>query len=339
MSPKGQTLFAGHLYIIKGKNMYSTDVGEKKSIQLGLIIAYLGRKEFKWALIHISSGYVTNLLSAATGVTPACAKSTCVYGIEYGDKSFSVGFFGKDKLTITSTDVFQDFLFGCGQDNLGLFGETAGLLGLGRDPLSFVSQTAQKYGKYFSYCLPSTSSQTGHLTLGKNGVSGNVIFTPFSTTSQEASLYFVDIVSISVGGQQLPIEQSVFTTAGSIIDSGTVITRLPPSAYSTMSAEFQKQMAEYPSAPAVSIFDTCYDLSGRESINIPTVSFTFGGDVRVDLDPSGIFIAVGESTACLAFAGNNDDGDVTIFGNTQQKTLEVVYDVAGGNLGFGPGGC
>ncbi|XP_011080092.1 aspartyl protease family protein At5g10770-like [Sesamum indicum] len=277
-------------------------------------------------------------LSGATGNKPGCSSTTCVYGIQYGDQSFSVGFFSKDKLTITATEVFPNFLFGCGQNNQGLFGNTAGLLGLGRNSLSIISQTAPKYGKYFSYCLPSTSSSTGHLTLGKSGVSRNVKFTPFAS-SQGTSFYFIDILSISVGGRQLPISQSVFTTAGSIIDSGTVITRLPPAAYSTMSAEFRKQMVKYKTAPAYSILDTCYDLSGLTTITIPTISFTFGGSVKVDLAPSGILLAVSTSRVCLAFAGNNNADDVAIFGNTQQKTLEVVYDVGRGNLGFGPAGC
>ncbi|KAL0330903.1 UNVERIFIED_CONTAM: Aspartyl protease family protein [Sesamum angustifolium] len=161
-------------------------------------------------------------------------------------------------------------------NNQGLFGKTAGLLGLGRDPLSIVSQTAQKYGKYFSYCLPSKSSSTGHLTLGKGGASTNVKFTPFAS-SQGTSFYFIKIIKISVGGQDLPISQTVFDTAGSIIDSGTVITRLPPGAYSALSTAFQQQMKKYPSAPAYSILDTCYDFSNYTTITIPTVSFTFGG--------------------------------------------------------------
>ncbi|KAL8054198.1 hypothetical protein ABFX02_05G122900 [Erythranthe guttata] len=279
-------------------------------------------------------------LSAATGNSPGCTNAaTCVYGIQYGDQSFSVGFFSKDKLTIAPNEVFQDFLFGCGQNNQGLFGNTAGLLGLGRDKLSIISQTAQKYGKYFSYCLPSTSSSTGHLTLGKTGNSRNVKFTPFATNQQGSSFYFIDIVSISMGGRQLAISRSVFKAGGTIIDSGTVISRIPPTAYSALSGAFKKMMAKYKRAPAYSILDTCYDLSGYTSVTVPTVSFTFGGNVRVDLDPSGIIVAVGGTRVCLAFAGNSDDGDVGIFGNSQQKTLEVVYDVAGGNLGFGPAGC
>ncbi|XP_073153158.1 aspartyl protease family protein At5g10770-like [Henckelia pumila] len=278
-------------------------------------------------------------LFSATGHVPGCLSgSTCVYAIQYVDKSISVGYLSKDKLTLSSADVIPDFLFGCGQDNQGLFGATAGIIGLGRNPLSIVSQTAQKYGKYFSYCIPSISGSTGHLTLGKNGASGNVKFTPIDL-SKEASHYFIDIIAITVGGLELPISQSVFKTAGTIIDSGTVITRLPPEAYSSMRSTFQQLMATYPRAPAFSIFDTCYDLSNFSTLTIPKVAFTFGGNVKVDLSPQGILIATSSSTACLAFAANNAATDVGIFGNTQQTTLEVVYDVAGGNLGFGPGGC
>ncbi|CAA2958930.1 aspartyl protease family At5g10770-like [Olea europaea subsp. europaea] len=277
-------------------------------------------------------------LSTTTGNDPSCSTKTCVYGIQYGDQSFSIGFFSQDTLTISSSDLVPKFYFGCGQNNQGLFGNTAGLLGLGRDSLSFVSQTAQRYGKYFSYCLPSSSSSTGHLTFGKSGVSSNVKFTPFAA-SRGTSFYFIDIVGISVGMTQLSIRPSVFKTPGTIIDSGTVITRLPPAAYKALSTEFKKQMKKYPSVPAYSILDTCYDLSKYTTISIPKISFTFGGNVKVDLAPSGILIVINSSRVCLAFAANSDASDVGILGNVQQTTLEVVYDVAGGKLGFAPGGC
>ncbi|KAK8505439.1 hypothetical protein V6N13_045876 [Hibiscus sabdariffa] len=57
----------------------------------------------------------------ATGISPRCSSSTCIYGIQYGDASFSIGFFAKEKLTLISKDVFNNFLFGCGQYNEGLF--------------------------------------------------------------------------------------------------------------------------------------------------------------------------------------------------------------------------
>lgn len=276
-------------------------------------------------------------MSYYTGNKPACSSSTCVYGIQYGDSSYSIGFFGKETLTLTSKDVLPDFMFGCGQNNRGLFGKAAGLLGLGRHPLSFVSQTARKYNKIFSYCLPSSASSTGHLTFG-GGFSNSVKFTQLSTSTPQ-SFYGLDITTMSVGGQKLSIDASVFSTAGSIIDSGTVITRLPPDAYSALRAAFRKAMTKYPTAPALSILDTCYNFSNHTSIAVPKISFTFSGNVEVNLDFTGIFYASSLSRVCLAFAANSDASDVAIIGNTQQQTLEVVYDAAAGKVGFAAGGC
>lgn len=276
-------------------------------------------------------------LKSATGNEPGCASSTCVYGIEYGDSSFSVGFFVRDRLSLTPSDVVDNFLFGCGQNNQGLFGSTAGLLGLGRDALSVVSQTAGRYGSYFSYCLATKSGSEGHLTFGRSGgESGSVRFTPFAKGN---TFYFIEVQSIVVGGKQLPISPVVFQTAGMIIDSGTVVTRLPPAAYSALRSAFQQGMSKYPTAPGVSILDTCYDLSNYTTVTVPKISLVLSGAVSLDLPLAGILLANGPSQVCLAFAGNGDAGNTGILGNTQQQTFEVAYDVARGKLGIGAGGC
>ncbi|OWM86847.1 hypothetical protein CDL15_Pgr015883 [Punica granatum] len=278
-------------------------------------------------------------LSSATGNNPGCSSSACVYGIQYGDTSYSVGFFGKEKLTLTPTDTFDNFMFGCGQNNRGLFGGAAGLLGLGRDKLSIVEQTATMYGRYFSYCLPSSPSKTGHLTFGKGTSAGTLKFTPLSTISEGASFYGITIQGISVGGKKLSIPASTFSNVPGIIDSGTVITRLPPTAYTALRNAFRQLMTKYPTAPALSILDTCYDFSNYSSVFIPEVGFSFSGAVEVNLDRTGTMYTASTSQVCLAFAANSDDTDVLIYGNVQQQTFEVVYDVGAMKLGFAPKGC
>ena len=236
--------------------------------------------------------------------------------------------------------MFNNFLFGCGQNNQGLFVGAAGLLGLGRDKLSLPSQTASKYNNFFSYCLPSSSSSTGFLTLGKSkGSSKSVKFTPLSSDIQDPSFYGLDITGISVGGKKLSISASVFTTAGAIIDSGTIITRLPPAAYAALRSAFRQRMRQYPMAKELSILDTCYDFSNYKSVIIPKISFFFRGSVEVIIPLTGTLFYNNVSQVCLAFAANDDDSDVAIFGNTQQKTLQVVYDGAGGRVGFSVHGC
>ncbi|KAK8706669.1 hypothetical protein V6N13_057748 [Hibiscus sabdariffa] len=267
-----------------------------------------------------------NALTSATGISPGCSSSACIYGIQYGDASFSIGFFAKEKLTLTSRDVFNNFLFGCGQYNEGLFRGVAGLIGLGRDKLSLPSQTTAKYNNIFSYCLPSSPSSTGFLRFGNRCLSKSLKFTTLSTRSQGTSFYGIDIIGISVGGQELSISASNFAAGGAIIDSGTVITRLPSTAYSALRSAFRQGMKQYPMTQALSILDTCYDLSEYSTVSVPRISFFFGGGVEVPIDVSGIFFVNGISQVCLGFAGNSEDSAVTIFGNTQQKTLEVVHD-------------
>ncbi|WJZ85405.1 hypothetical protein VitviT2T_004944 [Vitis vinifera] len=279
-------------------------------------------------------------LESATGNSPGCSSSTCLYGIRYGDGSYSIGFFAREKLSLTSTDVFNNFQFGCGQNNRGLFGGTAGLLGLARNPLSLVSQTAQKYGKVFSYCLPSSSSSTGYLSFGSgDGDSKAVKFTPSEVNSDYPSFYFLDMVGISVGERKLPIPKSVFSTAGTIIDSGTVISRLPPTVYSSVQKVFRELMSDYPRVKGVSILDTCYDLSKYKTVKVPKIILYFSGGAEMDLAPEGIIYVLKVSQVCLAFAGNSDDDEVAIIGNVQQKTIHVVYDDAEGRVGFAPSGC
>ncbi|KAG1364264.1 Aspartyl protease family protein [Cocos nucifera] len=286
-----------------------------------------------YANISCSSSYCSELDLSG------CTSSTCVYEVQYGDNSYTTGFLAQDTLTLTSSQVMPNFRFGCGENNDGLFGEAAGLLGLGRKKVSIVSQAFQKFGGVFSYCLPSTSSSTGYLTFGGGSTSSNVKFTPMLTDPTTPTFYYLDLVAIYIGGQRLSISPTVFSNAGTIIDSGTVISRLPPAAYSALRLAFWRLMSSYKSAPAFSILDTCYDFTGYGQVSIPTVALQFGGGVTTNLDSSGILYVASESQACLAFAGNSDASDLGIIGNVQQRKLNVVYDVAKKAIGFGPNGC
>ncbi|KAF3321425.1 protein ASPARTIC PROTEASE IN GUARD CELL 2-like protein [Carex littledalei] len=270
--------------------------------------------------------------------TRGCSGSTCLYAVQYGDGSYTIGYYAQDTLTLTASDVVPNFRFGCGENNDGLFGKAAGLLGLGRDTTSFVSQTIEKYGGVFSYCLPATTTTTGYLSFGTCSVPTNVKYTPLLTNEDTPTFYYLNLIGLSVGGKQLPVSSTVFSNAGTIIDSGTVITRLPSDAYSALRTAFRQAMSQYKTAPALSILDTCYDFTGHSSVTIPVISFIFSGST-VTLDAAGVFYTNTISQVCLAFTGNSDPSDFTIIGNVQQRKLNVVYDVSRKLVGFGPGTC
>eukprot|EP01018_Ginkgo_biloba_P029559 Gb_20724 [translate_table: standard] len=108
------------------------------------------------------------------------------------------------------------------------------LIGLRRGNISFVSQTAHLYDKTFSYCLPSFESDefAGSLVFGMEALNvQRVKFTPLLTNPVNPPYSYVALKRISVGGELLSIRRSTFALntsngGGTVIDSGTVISRL-----------------------------------------------------------------------------------------------------------------
>ncbi|KAK2658651.1 hypothetical protein Ddye_005184 [Dipteronia dyeriana] len=288
-----------------------------------------------------------NLLSVSRPPHPrGCFSDKCLYGSGYGDGSFSYGYFVQDKLTFPTADrkskvVVNNYLFGCGQNNSDAVLESSiGLMGLSRAPVSFVYQTASKFKKYFSYCLPSDFGSTGYLTFGKPDDLNNkyIKFTPIPTTPQQSQFYDVVITGISVAGKTLPIKRSVYSDGGAIVDSGTAITQLQPEAYGALRSAFRKEMARYKFVGVDGNTDTCYDFSSYKTVVIPKVSFYFEGGVELEVDVKGIMLANDVKTVCLAFTAA-DKGGGAVLGNIMQRSIQVVHDVDGRRVGFGPGTC
>lgn len=92
------------------------------------------------------------------------------------------------------------------------------------------------------------------------------------------------------------------------------------------------------SSTRTNLLGTCYDFTGVNTMTVPHIVFSFAGGAVVELNAIGIFYPYSKSMVCLAFAGKTDDLP-TIFGNVQQKTLEIVHDAAGGRVGFAPNAC
>jgi len=107
-----------------------------------------------------------------------------------------------------------------------------------------------------------------------------------------ATFCMVNLTGISVGGKQLDIPPAVFSKSkGMIIDSGTVITELPHTAYAALRSAFRSAMSAYPLLPPTQDLDTSYNLTGFSKVTVPTVALTFDGGATMDLDvPYGILL-------------------------------------------------
>ncbi|KAL7083117.1 hypothetical protein ACP275_14G142000 [Erythranthe tilingii] len=277
--------------------------------------------------------------------SPGCNnRDKCLYQVSYGDGSFTVGEFSTETLTFRRTKV-DNVAFGCGHDNEGLFVGAAGLLGLGRGKLSFPTQAGSRFGRKFSYCLVdrSASSKPSSMVFGESAVSRNAVFTPLLTNPKLDTFFYVGLNGVSVGGTRVPgIAASLFKldptgNGGVIVDSGTSVTRLTRPAYVALRDAFRSGASNLKRSSDFSLFDTCFDLSGKTEVKVPTVVLHLEG-ADVSLPASNYLIPVdSEGKFCFAFAGTMSG--LSIIGNIQQQGFRVVFDLAGNRVGFAPRGC
>ncbi|RVW70872.1 Aspartyl protease family protein [Vitis vinifera] len=155
-------------------------------------------------------------------------------------------------------DVFPKFQFGCGDSGGGDFGSASGK-----------AISASPSLKFTRLLNPSSGS-----------------------------VYFVELIGISVAKKRLNVSSSLFASPGTIIDSGTVITHLPTAAYEALRTAFQQEMLHCPSVsppPQEKPLDTCYNLKGcgGRNIKLPEIVLHFVGEVDVSLHPSGILWPMG----------------------------------------------
>ncbi|KAK7303475.1 hypothetical protein RJT34_14382 [Clitoria ternatea] len=290
-------------------------------------------------------------LKASTLNAPGCSNATgaCVYKASYGDTSFSIGYLSQDVLTLTPSQAPSSFVYGCGQDNQGLFGKASGILGLANDKLSLLSQLSDKYGHAFSYCLPTSfsspnSSKEGFLSIGTSSLtsppsSSSYKFTPLLKNPKIPSLYFLDLTSITVAGKPLGVAASSYKVP-TIIDSGTVISRLPVPVYTALKKAFVMIMSKkYEMAPGIAILDTCFKVSVKGLSKVPEIQIIFQGGAGLQLTAHNSLVEIEKGVTCLAIASSSADNPIAIIGNYQQQTFRVAYDVVNSKIGFAAGGC
>ncbi|KAI3877345.1 hypothetical protein MKX03_026402 [Papaver bracteatum] len=272
----------------------------------------------------------------------ACANESCLYQVSYGDGSYTVGDFVTETLTFdNSKTTVEKISIGCGHDNEGLFIGSAGLLALGAGSLSFPSQVK---ASAFSYCLVDRdSSSASTIQFGPEAQPADAITAPLLRNTRYPTFYYVGLSGISVGGQPLNLPHSVFdlnpnSPSGVIVDSGTSVTRLRIEVYNALRDAFVKGTQNLPSAGGFALFDTCYDLSSKTSVSVPTVAFLFPGGKSLQLPAKNYLVPVdSKKTFCFAFAPTRSS--LSIIGNLQQQGTRVSFNIGKSVVGFSPKKC
>ncbi|KAK6152977.1 hypothetical protein DH2020_012616 [Rehmannia glutinosa] len=279
----------------------------------------------------------------------SCSVGNCEYLYTYGDYSSTQGIMATETFTFGDVSV-PKVGFGCGLDNEGGgFNQGGGLVGLGRGPLSLVSQLDEPK---FSYCLTSIdSTKSSTLSFGSlvNVTSANddddsnsiIKTTPLIKSPSSPSFYYLNLEGITVGDTVLPINKSTFAlkgdgTGGMIIDSGTTITYIEESAFDIVKKEFINQVKLPVDESNDTGLDLCFTLpSDARNIEVPKMIFHFDG-ADLDLPGENYIIADQSGVACLAMGGSNG---MSIFGNIQQQNILVVHDLVQETISFVPTKC
>ncbi|CAN6178346.1 unnamed protein product [Urochloa humidicola] len=263
--------------------------------------------------------------------------------------------FVKDTLTLLPSVTVENFVLACiDVDNFQSTG-SSGLLDLSQSNFSLVSRltssrsAADNTTASFSYCLPASPASThGFLSIGGAlpDLSGtDAGFTPLMASKPIPMMsdYLVKLVSIKVGGTELPLPGGIPWNLATL-EVGASFTFFPPVIYTVLRDEFRKQMTKYTMAPPYRTLDTCYNFTGLPRFEIPGIilEFEVGAALQPDVDQMMYFVDGDHSLnyVCLAFAQLPELFPYSsVIGNRAQQTVEVVYDVPGGKVGFIKGSC
>ncbi|XP_065868068.1 aspartyl protease AED3-like [Euphorbia lathyris] len=272
---------------------------------------------------------------------PTCSGSACQFNMTYGSSSLAANL-SRDTLTL-ATDPIPGYTFGCISKATGTSVPPQGLLGLGRGPLSLMSQTQSLYKSTFSYCLPNFRAPnfSGSLRLGPTAQPVRIKTTPLLKNPRRSSLYYVNLMAIRVGRRVVDIPPAALafdpvTGAGTIFDSGTVFTRLVAPVYNAVRDAYRKRIGNA-TVTSLGGFDTCYSAP----IVSPTITFMFPG-MNVTMPPDNLLIhstAGGLSCLAMAAAPDNVNSVLNVIANMQQQNHRILFDVPNSRLGVARERC
>ncbi|KAI3694061.1 hypothetical protein L1987_77020 [Smallanthus sonchifolius] len=297
---------------------------------------------------------------------PESESQSCPYFYWYGDSSNTTGDFATETFTVNlTTNVdgvkqhhqevkVENVMFGCGHWNRGLFHGAAGLLGLGRGPLSFASQLQSLYGHSFSYCLvdrDSNSSVSSKLIFGEDKdllKQPDLNFTAL-IGGKEAPVdvfYYVHIKSVIVAGETLDIPENTWNLSsdgfgGTIIDSGTTLSYFADPAYNIIKKSFMEKVKRFPLVNDFPVLEPCYNVSGIPDYknDLPSFGILFNDGAVWNFPVENYFIKLEpEEVVCLAVLGTPRSA-LSIIGNYQQQNFHIMYDTKKSRLGFAPTKC
>ncbi|KAK3140034.1 hypothetical protein QOZ80_5AG0394460 [Eleusine coracana subsp. coracana] len=275
-----------------------------------------------------------------------------------------------DEFTFGSSEKVRLAFGSVGGKTGGTLDGASGIVGLGRGPLSLVSQLGE--ARRFSYCLTPFFGDVlnpSHLLVGNSAVlitTGNmgnaavVTTVPFVKSPREdpySGLYYVPLVGISVGKARLDVPAAAFDLretkpgawAGTVVDSGTPFMSLVDVAYQALKAELEAQLGTSLVRPPRTVLgrrpQLCVAQADLTRLVPPMVLHFGNGGGDVVLPPENYWAPVGDEAACMAVFTSGGSirsaprNETTIIGSFMQQNMQVLFDLAKDELSFQPTDC
>ncbi|XP_050383787.1 aspartic proteinase CDR1-like [Argentina anserina] len=272
----------------------------------------------------------------------------CFYSYAYADESVTLGTLDKETISLKSSTgedvVLKDIVFGCGHNNneTATTGNEMGVIGLGRGPLSFVSQIAPYVGgKRFSHCLNSDPKLESKIYFGNGSeVSGEGVVTVPLVDAETG--YFVTVTGMSIGDDFVPFDSNGTTArkGNFLIDSGTPYPRLPIGYFDKMVTQLQKAvpLGSYVKLDKASgLRSVCFNTT--QPVNFPLMAFHYEGGGKVPLIGEFISTPDAEEGGKHCFILNGDDKEIGFIGGLMQIDFLVGFDLDKNVVSFKPTNC
>ncbi|KAJ7976865.1 Aspartic proteinase-like protein 2 [Quillaja saponaria] len=292
--------------------------------------------------------------SAVQTAASECSSQSnqCSYSFKYGDGSGTSGYYVSDALyfdTILGQSLIANssatIIFGCSTYQSGDLTKTDkavdGIFGFGPGALSVISQLSSRgvTPKVFSHCLKGQGNGGGILVLGEI-LEPTIVYSPLVPLQPH---YNLNLKSIAVNGQLLPIDAAVFATSnnrGTIIDTGTTLAYLIEEAYDPFVNAITTTVSPYVK-PIISKGNQCYLVSTSMSEIFPSVSLNFEGGASMVLKAEEYLVHYGfldgAAMWCIGFLKVQEG--VSILGDLILKDKIFVYDLAHQRIGWATYDC
>uniref|UniRef100_A0A0D9XZ93 Peptidase A1 domain-containing protein n=1 Tax=Leersia perrieri TaxID=77586 RepID=A0A0D9XZ93_9ORYZ len=295
-------------------------------------------------------------LPCASPMCPSALRRSCggagrcdAYTARYGPGVNTTGHLATDTFTFGSTRV-PGIVFGCsdGGTNGDDFSGASGVIGLGRGPLSLISQLQLSR---FSYQLwapnkKKSSKSSGDvdgsiIRLGDEAVpkTKNSRSTPLLSSRIHPNLYYVNLTGILVDGDNITSAVAAAlglkaNGSGGVVLSTTIpVTYLEVSVYRVVRKAVASRMTSLQPVNGSALgLDLCYAAAAMEKVKVPRLTLAFDGGAEMELAVANYFLR-DEDTGleCLTMLPTHG---VSVLGSLLQAGINMIFDVDGERLTF-----